>query len=81
MTTELERRFLTPGQRRLTGGRTVLVEEFLDGPEVSVSGFSVAGEYVPLLVTDRVCAEPPAFGVPLSESWPSPHAAAATPEV
>jgi biotin carboxylase len=60
--------------RELSRGGPVLVEEFLDGPEVSVSGFSVAGEYVPLLVTDRVCAERPAFGVPLSESWPSPHA-------
>ena len=29
---------------------------------------------MPLLVSDRVCAGPPAFGVPLSESWPSLHA-------
>ena len=52
------------------------MEEYLEGPEVTVSGFSLAGEYVPLVVTDRVCAEPPAFGVPLSETWPSPHAQA-----
>lgn len=55
----------------------MLVEEYLSGPEVTVTGFSGAGEYVPLLVTDRLCAEPPAFGVPLAESWPSPHAEAA----
>jgi len=55
----------------------VLIEEYLDGPELTVSGFSGAGEYVPLLVSDRVSADPPAFGVPLSESWPSAHAHAA----
>ncbi len=55
----------------------MLVEEFVDGPEVTVTGFSRGGDYVPLLVTDRVCADPPAFGVPLEETWPSPHAEAA----
>jgi biotin carboxylase len=41
---------------------------------VTVSGFSGGGEYVPLVVTDRTCASPPAFGVPVSESWPSDYA-------
>ncbi len=63
--------------RAASRGGPVLVEEVVDGPEVTVTGFSVAGEYVPLLVSDRVCAKPPAFGVPLSETWPSPHAQAA----
>jgi biotin carboxylase len=63
--------------RESSRGGPVLIEEVVDGPEVTVSGFSFAGEFVPLSVTDRVCAAPPAFGVPLSETWPSPHAQAA----
>ena len=55
----------------------VLVEELVDGPEVTVIGFSVAGAFVPLAVTDRIVAEPPAFGVALAHVFPSPHAAAA----
>jgi biotin carboxylase len=57
--------------RAASRGGPVLVEEYLPGPEVTVSGFSVAASYVPLMVSDRFCAEPPAFGVPLSEIWPS----------
>jgi biotin carboxylase len=63
--------------RSSSRGGPVLVEEYVSGPEVTVTGFSGGGDYVPLLVTDRICAEPPAFGVPLAESWPSPHAQAA----
>jgi biotin carboxylase len=48
-----------------------LVEELVDGPEVTVVGFSVHGEFTPLVVTDRVVAEPPAFGVALAHVWPS----------
>jgi len=55
----------------------VLVEEFVDGPEVTVIGFSSAGRFVPLAVTDRVTAEGPAFGVALAHIWPSPYAEAA----
>jgi biotin carboxylase len=51
----------------------VLVEELVDGPEVTVNAFSVAGEFRPLTVTDRLTAEPPAFGVALAHVWPSPH--------
>ena len=47
-----------------------LIEELVDGPEVTVIGFSAAGEFVPLLVTDRIVAEPPAFGVALVHVWP-----------
>jgi biotin carboxylase len=54
-----------------------LVEEYVDGPEVTVIGFSAAGEFVPLAVTDRITAEPPAFGVALAHVWPSPYAEAA----
>jgi biotin carboxylase len=55
----------------------VFVEEYVDGPEVTVIGFSAAGEFVPVAVTDRITAEPPAFGVALAHVWPSPYAEAA----
>jgi biotin carboxylase len=48
-----------------------LVEELVEGPEVTVNAFSVNGEFVPLTVTDRLTAEPPAFGVALAHVWPS----------
>jgi biotin carboxylase len=48
-----------------------LVEELVDGPEVTVVGFSVDGTFHCLVVTDRVVAEPPAFGVALAHVWPS----------
>jgi biotin carboxylase len=46
-----------------------LVEELVDGPEVTVNAFSVRGEFHPLTVTDRLTAEPPAFGVALAHVW------------
>jgi biotin carboxylase len=55
----------------------VLVEEVVDGDEVTVIAFSAAGEFAPLAVTDRLTAAPPAFGVALAHVWPSKHAEAA----
>jgi biotin carboxylase len=52
---------------------TVLAEELVEGPEVTVNAVSAAGEFRPLTVTDRVTAEPPAFGVALAHVWPSLH--------
>jgi biotin carboxylase len=54
------------------GGGT-LVEERVEGPEVTVNALSVDGRFVPLTVTDRITAEPPAFGVALAHAWPSVH--------
>ena len=51
-----------------------LVEELVEGPEVTVNAFSAGGRFVPLTVTDRVTADPPAFGVALAHVWPSEHA-------
>ena len=51
-----------------------LVEEIVDGPEVTVNAFSVDGVFYPLTVTDRETAEPPAFGVAVAHVWPSEHA-------
>ena len=47
-----------------------LVEELVEGPEVTVVGFSVDGAFTALVVTDRVVAEQPAFGVALAHVWP-----------
>ena len=52
-------------------GNLALVEELAPGPEVTAIGFSVRGSYHPLAVTDRLVAEPPAFGVALAHVWPS----------
>src|SRR5438034_1180245 len=54
----------------------VVVEEHVEGPEVTVNAFSVRGAFHPLTVTDRLTAEPPAFGVALAHVWPSEAAAA-----
>jgi len=51
-----------------------LIEELVDGPEVTVNAFSSGGEFQPLTVTDRLTAEPPAFGVALAHVWPSEEA-------
>src|SRR5262249_61196048 len=63
--------------RRTSRAGIALVEEYVDGPEVTVIGFSSGGDFVPLAVTDRVTADPPAFGVALAHVWPSPYAEAA----
>jgi biotin carboxylase len=57
-----------------------LVEELVDGPELTVVGFSVDGAFTALTVTDRVVAEPPAFGVALAHVWPS-HGGGQSPDV
>jgi biotin carboxylase len=46
-----------------------LIEELVPGPEVTVNGFSIEGRFVPLTITDRHVAEPPAFGVALAHVW------------
>jgi biotin carboxylase len=48
-----------------------IVEEVVDGPEVTVNAFSLRGDLHPLTVTDRLTADPPAFGVALAHVWPS----------
>lgn len=50
-----------------------LLEELVDGPELTVNAISLNGRFVPLTVTDRLTAEPPAFGVALAHAWPSEH--------
>jgi biotin carboxylase len=52
-------------------GGAVLVEELVPGRELTVNAFSVGGRFTELTVTDRVTADPPAFGVALAHAWPS----------
>jgi biotin carboxylase len=52
-----------------------VAEELVEGPEVTVNALSAGGQFVPLAVTDRLTAEPPAFGVALTHAWPSVEAA------
>ncbi len=52
-------------------GEYCLVEELVAGPLVTVNGFSLDGRFVPLTVTDREQAPPPAFGVTLAHLWPA----------
>jgi biotin carboxylase len=48
-----------------------LVEELVEGREVTVNGYSLGGQFHALTVTDRILAEQPAFGVALAHVWPS----------
>jgi biotin carboxylase len=48
-----------------------LVEELIDAPEVTLVGYSAAGAFTPLAITDRFVANPPAYGVALAHVWPS----------
>jgi biotin carboxylase len=47
-----------------------ILEEYVDGPEVTVQAVSIDGVFHPLLVADRLTADPPAFGVALAHAWP-----------
>jgi biotin carboxylase len=50
-----------------------LVEELVDGPEVTVNAFGDGSIFRALVVNDRLTAEPPAFGVALAHAWPTEH--------
>jgi biotin carboxylase len=50
---------------------TLLVEQHVEGSEVTVNAFSAGGHFQPLTVTDRLTAPLPAFGVALTHVWPS----------
>ena len=52
-------------------GDYCLVEELVGATVVTVNAFSLAGRFVPLTVTEREQAPPPAFGVPLAHIWPA----------
>ncbi len=50
---------------------TFIAEEYVEGPEVTVNAVSIDGVFQPLTITDRLTAEPPAFGVALAHAWPA----------
>ena len=52
-------------------GDYCLVEELVGGDIVTVNAFVLDGRLVPLTITDREQAPPPAFGVPLAHRWPA----------
>jgi biotin carboxylase len=52
-------------------GGGFLIEELVEGREITVNAFSFGGRFQALTVTDRMVAEPPAFGVALAHVWPS----------
>lgn len=52
-------------------GQRCMIEQLVQGPEVTVVGFSSRGSFRGVVVTDRVVAEPPAFGVALAHVFPS----------
>jgi biotin carboxylase len=52
-------------------GSLAILEQYAPGRELTVNAFSFQGRFVPLTVTDREVAEPPAFGVALAHVWPS----------
>jgi biotin carboxylase len=52
-------------------GEYCLVEELVGGRVVTVNAFSLDGRFVPLTVTDREQAPPPAFGVSPAHIWPA----------
>jgi biotin carboxylase len=63
-------------ERAVDASRTnvALVEELVEGPEVTVNAFSTGGHFHPLTVTDRLTAtDESAFGVALTHAWPSEH--------
>jgi biotin carboxylase len=61
--------------RDATRSGVVIVEEYVDGPEVTVAGFVAAGDFIPLAVMDRISGDA-GQGVPLGYVWPSRHAEA-----
>jgi biotin carboxylase len=50
---------------------TAIVERYAPGRELTVNAFLVDGRFQPLTITDRLVADPPAFGVALAHVWPS----------
>jgi biotin carboxylase len=60
--------------QRFSSTGMVLVEEYIDGPEVTVSSFSLGGRMYPVLIADRLTNPPPYLGIALAHVYPSQRA-------
>ena len=56
---------------RASRSSLAILEQYAPGRELTVNAFSFHRRFVPLTVTDREVAGPPAFGVALAHVWPS----------
>jgi biotin carboxylase len=57
--------------QRFSRSGTVLVEQCVDGPEITVSSFTVQGKLHAVLVADRLTNPPPYLGIALAHVYPS----------
>lgn len=58
---------------RFSRSRTVIIEEFLEGPEISVNTFVVNGETVFKEISDRLVVEEFPGGIPRGHIYPAVH--------
>src|SRR3954468_11183680 len=68
-----ERELAPAVDRALAASRAsaAVLEQYLDGPEFTVNGFLLDGEYFPMSVTQRLLHPPPPLGVCISHRYPS----------
>jgi cysteine synthase A len=64
-----------------SGTGIVLLEEHIDGPEITVSSFSLEGQVYPVLVADRLTNPPPYLGIALAHVFPAERAKACRQEI
>jgi biotin carboxylase len=57
--------------RQFSTSGTLLVEERVDGPEITVSSFSLSSRMYPVLIADRFTNPPPYLGIALAHVFPS----------
>jgi biotin carboxylase len=60
-------------ERALAASRTgaVVLEQYLEGDELTINGFLLDGEYFPMSVTKRLLHPPPPLGVCIAHRYPS----------
>jgi biotin carboxylase len=60
-------------ERALAASRTgaVVLEQYLEGDELTINGFLLDGEYFPMSITKRLLHPPPPLGVCIAHRYPS----------
>jgi cysteine synthase A len=68
-----ERELAAAFERALTASRTgaVVLEHYVEGDELTVNGFLLEGDYLPMSVTQRLLHPPPPLGVCIAHRYPS----------